>query len=92
MKPVFATLRERGHISSGYLDDSLLVGYSYGECQSNIVDTTTLLKNLGLYPHEDKSVTTPTQIIQHLGFVLNSIDMTVSLTREKIATLTRLAQ
>jgi hypothetical protein len=92
MKPVFATLRERGHISSGYLDDSLLVGYSYGECQSNIVDTTTLLKNLGLYPHEDKSITTPTQIIQHLGFVLNSIDMTVSLTREKIATLTRLAQ
>ncbi len=83
MKPVFATLRERGHISSGYLDDSLLL--SYCECQSNIVDTTTLLKNLGLYPHEDKSVTTPTctQIIQHLGFVLNCIDITVSLTREK---------
>ena len=92
MKPVFASLRERGHIFSGYLDDSLLVGYSYAECQTNIVDTTNLLRNLGLYPHEDKSVTTPTQIIQHLRFILNSIDMTVSLTEAKIATLTEIAQ
>ena len=92
MKPVFASLRERGHLSSGYLDDSLLVGYSYTECKSNIVDTTNLLTNLGLYPHEDKSVTIPTQIIQHLGFVLNSIDMTVSLTEAKISTLTQIAQ
>ena len=92
MKPVLASLRERGHLSSGYLDDSLLVGYSYTECKSNIVDTTNLLTNLGLYPHEDKSVTIPTQIIQHLGFVLNSIDMTVSLTEGKISTLTQIAQ
>ena len=92
MKPVFASLRERGHLSSGYLDDSLLVGYSYTECKSNIVDTTNLLTNLGLCPHEDKSVTIPTQIIQHLGFVLNSIDMTVSLTEGKISTLTQIAQ
>ena len=42
MKPVFASLRERGHISSGYLDDSLLVGYSYAECQTNIVDNKSL--------------------------------------------------
>ena len=41
-------LRERGHASSGYLDYSLLVGYSYYECQTNIVDTTNLLRNLGL--------------------------------------------
>ena len=88
MKPVFASLRERGHLSSGYLDDSLLEGYLYSECKSNIVDTTNLLENLGLYPHEDKSVTKPTQIIQLLGFVLNSIDMTVSLTKGKISTLT----
>ena len=64
---------------------SLLVGYSYAECKSNIVDTTNLLKTLGLYPHEDKSVTTPAQIIQHLGFVLNSTDMTVSPTEGKKA-------
>ena len=53
MKPVFAFLRERGHLSSGYQGDSVLVGYSYSERQSNILDTVNLLKDLGLYPHEN---------------------------------------
>ena len=92
MKPVFATLRGKGHLSSTYLDDSWLVGYSYEECKSNIEETSNLLRELGLYPHENKSVTTPTQVIQHLGFILNSIDMTVSLTIEKINKLRDIAQ
>ena len=92
MKPVFATLGGKGHLSSTYFDDSWFVGYSYEECKSNIVDTTNLLRELGLYPHEDKSVTTPTQIIQHRGFILNSIDMTVSLTNERINKLREIAQ
>ena len=92
MKPVFATLGGKGHLSRTYLDDSWLVGYSYEECKSNIEDTTNLLRELGRYPHEDKSVTTPTQIIQHLGFILISIDMTVSLTNGKINKLREIAQ
>ena len=39
-----------------------------------------------------KSVTTPTQIIQHLSFILNSIDMTVSLAKTKVVTVTKIAQ
>ena len=35
MKPVLSYLRELGHISSGYLDDSFLLGYSFEECQTN---------------------------------------------------------
>ena len=88
MKSVFAFLRERGNLTSGYLDDSVLAGYSYSECQSNFLDTINLLKVLGVYPHENKSVTSPTQIIQHLGFVLNFIEMNVSMTDAKIAKLT----
>ena len=65
MKPVFANLSEKRHLSRTYLDDSWLVGYSYEEGKSSIV---------GLHPHEDKFVTTPTQIIQYLGLILNSID------------------
>ena len=40
----------------------------------------------------EKSVALPTQVIVHLGFVLNSISMTVSLTKEKIDYITRLGQ
>ena len=75
-----------------YLDDSVLASYSYFECQSNILDTINLLKDLGLYPDENKSVTTLTQIIQYLGFVLNFIEMNVSMTDAKIAKLTETAQ
>jgi len=81
MKPVFATLRGKGHLSSGYLhvDDSFLVGYSYDECQSNINDTLKFLKDLGFCPNEDKSVLKPTHVLQHLGFILNSREMSVTI-------------
>ncbi|CAB4022847.1 Hypothetical predicted protein, partial [Paramuricea clavata] len=39
---------------------------------------------LGFIPHPKKSVTVPTQILVFLGFILNSINMTVSPTQEKI--------
>ena len=83
MKPVFSFLRELGHLSSGYLDDSFLLGYSPEECQANIDDTLSLYQDLGFLPHEVKSVTIPTQVLHHLGFVLNSLDMTVSISVEK---------
>ena len=91
MKPVFATLRGKGHLSSGYLDDSFLVGYSYDECQSNINDTLKLLKDLGFCPNEDKSVLKPTHVLQHLGFILNSREMSVTISEEKVERLKELA-
>ena len=60
-----------------------LLGYSPEECQANIDDTLSLYQDLGFLPHEVKSVTTPTQVLHHLGFVLNSLDMTVSISVEK---------
>ena len=53
------------------------------DCKTNIEDTLQCFHDLGLLTHDDKSGMTPTQIIQHLGFVLNSIDMTVSISVEK---------
>ena len=46
MKPVFSFLRELGHISSSYLYDSFLLGYSPEDCQANIDDTLTLYHDL----------------------------------------------
>ena len=92
MKPVFSFLRELGHFSSGYLDDSFLLGYSIDECQANIYDTLTLYHELGFLPHEVKSVTIPTQVLHHLGFILNSLDMTVSISADKHQKLKLAAQ
>ena len=83
MKPVFSYLRQQGHVSSPYINDSFLVGNDYNECGSNVIDTVKLLNNLGFVPQPKKSVFIPTQIIVFLGFLRNSINMTVSLTPEK---------
>ena len=83
MKPVFSALRQQGHESSPYIDDSFLLGNDYNECGSNVIDTVKLLDALGFVPHPKKSVFIPTQTLVFLGFLLNSINMTVSLTSEK---------
>ena len=61
MKPVFATLRQLGHLSSGYIDDSWLMGPVWDDCAKNVVDKVKLLDTLGFVVHPEKSVFIPTQ-------------------------------
>ena len=83
MKPVFQTLRKQGHMSSSYIDDCYLQGETYNECADNVDVSTSRLKQLGFFPHEEKSQMVPTQQITYFGFELNSITMTVTLTKER---------
>ena len=72
LKPVFAYLQALGHISTAYIDDSCLVGLKYKECLRNIYDTESLMDELGLTVHTDKSVLQPCTQIVFLGVVLCS--------------------
>ena len=58
--------------------------HSFEACQENVSVTVHLLQKLGFTIHPDKSILIPTQIIVFLGFVINSLDMTISLTLEKL--------
>ena len=50
MKPVYSTLRARGLVSSGYLDDSFLLGDSFVQCQTNVNNTYTLFEGgIGIF-------------------------------------------
>ena len=74
-------------MSSFYLNDTFLVGHSYADChcESNTKATLQVLRELGFVIHEEKSKTVPlSQIIEHLGFEFNTIEMTVKVTKEKI--------
>ena len=51
-----------------------------------------LIDSLGLTFHPDKSMIIPTQEIQYLGFILNSREMMVQLTREKALKIKELCQ
>ena len=83
LKPVFAKLRAKGHVSSAYIDDSCLQGASYHQCQKNIGETVQLMDSLGLTVQPQKSIFEPRQQIIFLGFLLCSVTMTVRLPPER---------
>ena len=45
LKPIYATLRERGHLNVGCIEDLYLQGGMIRECQSNVTDTCYLQDN-----------------------------------------------
>ena len=87
MKPVLATLRKRGYLNVGYIDDIYVQGDTYEEWLNNINDTVALLSRLGFIIHPEKSTRKPVQRIQFLGFTLDSVRMIVVPIQDKKAKL-----
>ena len=86
LKPPFCWLRKQCFASVVYVDDSLLAGETYQECCNNIYATKSLLQNLGFTIHSKKSLFVlfvPRQEIIFLGFVINTQNMTITLTNGK---------
>ena len=83
LKPPFTCLREQGHSSVIYVNDFLLAGDTYKDWLDNIHETKLLLEGLGFHIHPKKSVFLPTQAITFLGFEINAVNMTITLTNAK---------
>ena len=83
LKPVFSTLREMGYESVIYVDDSLLQGDTAEECHDNVLETVNALQMLGFIIHHSKSTFVPTQKIEFLGFIIDTVNMTITLTLKK---------
>ena len=83
MKPILAHIHALHHIISGYNDDFYLQGSTYQKFVENVVNTVKIFDSVGLVPHPRKSVFTPVQEIVLLGFVINLLSMTITLTVEK---------
>ena len=83
MKPVYATFRSQGYLSTSFIDDSYLQGNTLEECTENVAKTAELLDSLGFIIHKEKSVLKPCKELRYLGFALNSEDMTVTLPEER---------
>ena len=79
LKPSF----KEGHLSIVYVDDVYLQGDIRGECCENILATLNLLLSLGFTIKCSKSIFEPTQKITSLGFVIDSKDMTITVTSDK---------
>lgn len=83
-KVLFAYLRvKKRHINSHYIDDSFLLALTEIACRQNIIDTLNASRKAGFVVHPEKSVLIPVQVLVYLGFVLNTLNMTVTLTQQK---------
>jgi len=87
LKPVFAHLRKQGYINCAYIDDVLLQSQTYHECLVHMQETAQLVDEVGLTVHPIKSQFEPTQCIEFVGFLIDSVSMTVRLTDRKIQEL-----
>ncbi len=83
MKPVYATLRERGHNITGYIDDMLILAETEQQLVKSVQATIHLLESLGFIINWEKSAINPTTQISHLGFIINSETMQVTLSVDK---------
>ena len=93
LKPVFSYLRSQfGHTCLGYIDDSFYLEDSYTECEEATLRAIQLFVSLGFKIHPEKSVIIPTQILEFLGFILNSILMSVTLTNKKAVKMLQFCQ
>ena len=90
MKPCYAHLRCQGHIVSGYIDDTNLQQQLFNDALNSLNGCKSLFTSLGLLIHPEKSLNIPSQIATVLGFIINSLDMTISLTTEKKTSLLEL--
>lgn len=85
--PMVSAVHREFLLNLGYIDDSYLQGDTSSECLENVNCTALLFKTLGFYLHPTKSIVIPTQQLIFLGFVLNSIALTVTPSEGKIQKL-----
>lgn len=83
MKPVMNVLRNKGFLSTIYLDDMLCIGNNFRNCQKNVLESKKLLEKLGFVINREKSSLIPSKKCKFLGFIVNSADYTIELTDRK---------
>ncbi|KAK4514625.1 GTP-binding nuclear protein gsp1/Ran [Mucor velutinosus] len=88
-RPILEHLRSRGFRISTYLDDWLLIANSRQQVEAQTRQVVSLLEDLGWLINYKKSVLTPTQQLEHLGFVLNTRSMTAILPASKLRDIRR---
>ena len=79
LKPVLSHLWKLGIAILYYIDDCISVASSVAELCNNVTYALQLFDALGLTINVQKPVLTPTQEIEFLGIVLNSVSMTATL-------------
>ena len=82
-KPVVGFLRERGVFVIIYIDDLLVLAASKSLAEEHISLARNLFERLGFILNFERSILTPSQTIEFLGFEIDSIELTWSIPKAK---------
>ena len=85
LKPVVAYLRTRNIRLLIYVDHILIIGSSVEILREHTGLVIELLQNLGFIINYEKSLLTPTPVLEFLGFLINSKTMKFYLPQTKVA-------
>ena len=91
-KTVLTFLRKRGLKISAWFDDIILVANSISLLLEQLHFTLLTLKSLGFIPNREKSMLTPSQTINHLGFIWDSVNFNISVPEKKVIALKNLCR
>ena len=92
IKPVVGFLRQIGYRLIIYLDDILVMHQNKEQLQQITHLVCSLLENLGLMVNQKKSMTTPVQRLEFLGFQVCSISMKFTIPSEKLRKIKQAAR
>ena len=83
-KPIIAYFRFLGFRVVIFIDDLILIASSYDECLQQLEILKSTLCELGFTVNVEKSQLAPVNEILYLGFLINSIAMTLHLPADKL--------
>ena len=92
MKPVVAMLRQRGVRLIIYLDDMLIMAESTSLALHHAASALNLLESLGFVVNYHKSQLIPSQQIEFLGFLVDSVTLLLQLPGEKLQKIRKRCQ
>ncbi|MDD9816660.1 MAG: reverse transcriptase domain-containing protein, partial [Gammaproteobacteria bacterium] len=84
MRPWVTLMREKGVRMIQYLDDILIMASTKEQFRAHMKLVMETLQSLGFIVNRQKSIVEPQQIIEFLGFVVNSLDLEISLPKSKV--------
>ena len=84
LKPIITFLHKNGVTLVIYIDDLWITALTYSACLQSMFTTARLLTSLGFLLNKKKSHPVPSRRVVALGYVIDSISMTISLPDHKM--------
>lgn len=91
LRPAIIHLRAQGVKIFSYLDDIFLCAKDKDLLSLHVSSSLSLLSSLGYFPNYEKSHLMPSLELSHLGFVINTNSMTISIPEPKLSKIREMA-